>query len=286
MTDKDSFQKFMFETLQIRGEWVRLNDSFFSSVRNKNYPPEINRLVGETALASVLLTGTLKFEGLLSIHARGQGSVSLLMSEARHDKTFRCLANYDESAALTSSNLLDLIGSAQLAITIDPDKGKRYQGIVPLERAQISECLEHYFELSEQLDTYFLFQVTEQGAHGLMLQKLPEYRNIEDQDAWNRILQLAKTLTPEEFSCEDNQTLITRLFHEEQVLLFEKESVQFQCSCSEERSLASVKALGQQEALEILEDEPVISIDCQFCGEQYEFDRTAINTLFSAGMTH
>ena len=285
MTDKDSFQKFMFEALQVRGEWVRLNDSFAAAVKNKNYPPEVNRLVGETALASVLLTGTLKFEGLLSIHARGQGPVSLLMSEARNDKVFRCLANYD-AEAINSENLLELIGSAQLAITIDPDKGQRYQGIVPLERTQISECLEHYFELSEQLDTYFLLQVSEQGAYGLMLQKLPDYRDIEDQDAWSRIVQLSKTLKPEEFADADNLTLTTRLFHEEQVILFDKEPVRFSCSCSEERSLASVKALGQQEALEILEEEPVISIDCQFCGEHYEYDRAAINTLFQVGMTH
>jgi molecular chaperone Hsp33 len=285
MIDKDSFQKFMFETLQIRGEWVRLNDSFSAAVNNKHYPAEIKRLVGETALASVLLTGTLKFEGLLSIHARGKGPVSLLMSEARNDKTFRCLANYDADS-INSDNLLDLVGAAQLAITIDPDKGKRYQGIVPLERAQVGECLAHYFELSEQLDSYFLLQVGEDGAYGLMLQKLPDYREIEDQDAWNRILQLAKTLTCEEFAAADNLTLTTRLFHEEEVLLFDKEPVRFNCSCSEERSLSSIKALGQDEALGILEDEVIISIDCQFCGEHYEFDRTAIHALFNVGMTH
>ena len=113
-----------------------------------------------------------------------------------------------------------------------------------------------------------------------MLQKLPDYVHIADQDAWDRLTQLANTLRADELAQTDNQTMTLRLFHEEEVSILDSERVQFACSCSEERSSASIQALGQEEALDILECEPVISVDCQFCGQHYEFDRKKIQALF------
>ena len=285
MSKQDSFQKFLFESLHIRGEWLRLNESFAQAIKDKQYPEIVETLLAETALASVLLTGTLKFEGRLSIHARGKGPVSLLTSEASNKKTFRCLAHYGQDLP-ASNDLHSLLGQAQLAITIEPDKGQRYQGIVPLERTRIADCLAHYFELSEQLDTYFFLTTNQHAAYGLMLQKLPDYRIIEDQDAWDRVTKLAETLTSDEFADNDNETLCKRLFHQEEVRLYDSEPVRYVCSCSRERSLASIEAIGYEEALDILAKEPVIGIDCQFCNTHYEFDRGDIHELFGIGKTH
>lgn len=285
MIDNDSFQKFLFETLQIRGEWVRLNSSFKQAVGEKIYASSVKNLLGQTAAASVLLTGTLKFEGRLSIHARGEGPISLLMAEATDTKAFRCIAVNDDRIS-EGSSLSQLLGKAQLAITISPDKGSRYQGVVPLDRGSMADCLVQYFELSEQLDTYFMLATEDDACYGLMLQKLPGYREIEDQDAWNRITQLVKTLNVNEIKAADNQTLIHRLFHEDAVLVFERESVNFECSCSRERSLSSLETLGQKEALSILESEAVIGVDCQFCNRRYEFDRNDVGTLFGLGPAH
>ena len=37
---------------------------------------------------------------------------------------------------------------------------------------------------------------------------------------------------------------------------------------------------GKNKALEILEKEPVIAMDCQFCGASYQFTRSDIQNLF------
>lgn len=285
MSVKDSFQKFMFTELQIRGEWVRLDQSLQEAFHGRAYNPVVRELLTQTTAACVLLTGTLKFEGKLSIHARGSGPVNLLMAECTQAKTFRCLANYEDQS-YDANNVSDLLGKAQLAITIDPAKGQRYQGIVPLERSTVGDCLAHYFELSEQLDTHFEFHSHNGAIYALMLQKLPDYKHLEDQDAWNRVVQLAKTLSAEEIASVDNETLTLRLYHEEQVRMFDLEPVRFECSCSFDRSLASIEALGEEEALSILDEEPVISVDCQFCHAHYEFDREAVNTLFKRGRSH
>ena len=285
MIEGDSFQRFLLEELHIRGEWVRLSDSFQNATKNLEYPENLKSLLGQAVAASVLLTGTLKFDGRLSIHARGEGPVSLLMAEATNRRTFRGLVNWEGDIVQTTS-LQELLGNAQLAITIDPDKGARYQGVVPLERDSLGDCLAHYFELSEQLDTFLMLESNEKGCFGLMLQKLPDYKTIEDQDAWNRVVQFAKTLKIDEFMEADNETLLLRLFHEEQVLSFEQESVKFECSCSRERTLSSIESLGQKQALEILENTATIAVDCQFCRQHYEFDRADVVDLFQLGSSH
>ena len=282
MLNNDTFQRFMFEELQIRGEWVRLGDSFQQATRASNYPVSVKRLLGQTIAASVLLTGTLKFAGRLSIHARGQGALNLLTAETTHNRHFRALAKW-EDPILPDQNLKSLLGDAQLAITIEPEKGSRYQGIVPMERDTLAECLEDYFRYSEQLDTHLLLGANETGCYGLLLQKLPDYKHIDDQDAWERVLHLAKTISEQELLEADNHTMVQRLFHEEHVILYPSEEVVFECTCSSERSLQAIHALGQDEALEILEKEPVIAMDCQFCGASYQFDREDIQKLFDLG---
>lgn len=290
MINQDTFQKFLFKDLQIRGEWVRLGNSFEEATKNIAYPKEVKALLGQTVAASVLLTGTLKLDGRLSIHARSVGGdeggpLSLLMAEATNKKTFKGVAHWhgDFQEGLP---LKDYLGSAQLVITIDPDKGQRYQGIVPLERDTLSECLEQYFEMSEQLDTYLLLGADEQGCFGLLLQKLPDYKEIEDQDAWDRVIHLAKTLSAEELISTDNETLLVRLFHEETVITYPSEPVAFSCSCSRDRTAASIQSLGIEEALDILAHEKVITVDCQFCGARYTFDRPEVQTLFDMGTLH
>ena len=280
MINNDTFQRFIFEELQIRGEWVRLEKSFQEATQALSYPLAIKSLLGQAIAASVLLTGTLKFAGRLSIHARGKGPISILTAEATHQRHFRALAKW-EGDIQAELDFKELLSDAQLAITIDPDKGARYQGIVPMEKDNLSECLEHYFELSEQLDTYLLLGANDNECYGLLLQKLPDYRKIEDQDAWNRVVHLAKTMDHIELLNTDNETLVTRLFHQEQVIMYPSEPVAFECTCSEDRSLSAIHSLGEQEALEILEKEAIIAMDCQFCGASYHFDRNDIQKLFS-----
>lgn len=285
LVQADSFQKFLFDDLHIRGQWIRLGSSFEEAVKGHDYPAPLKALVGQTAAASLLLSGTLKFEGRLSLHARGSGPVTLLMAEATHEKTFRCIATSSHRVE-EEKPLRELLGEAQLAITIEPAKGQRYQGIVPVEQDAFADCVAEYFAMSEQLDTFLLLEQKDDYVVGLMLQKLPDYKEIEDQDAWDRVKQLAQTLSADEFASTDNQTLTTRLYHEEVVQLFDAEPISFKCTCSRERSLASLEALGHAEALQILQEEEKINVDCHFCRAHYEFGLEDVNALFGVDRLH
>ena len=285
MKHLDTFQRFLFDNHQIRGEIVRLDKSYTDTKQRQDYPAPLETLLGEALVASVLMSGTLKFEGILSVQARGNGPVNLLMAECTHDKKVRAIAQWD--GEIPAENLTEQLGAAQLAITIDPKQGKRYQGIVPLEEKKLADCLIHYFEQSEQLSTYILLFCDGTTASGIFLQQLPARdKESTDDDAWNRITQFASTLTQEEIHGLAGEELLNRLFHEEEVTLYPEESIVFECNCSKERTSNALISLGQDEVYEILAEQNIIDINCQFCNEQYSYQKSDIDALFGNKMLH
>ncbi|TSA00789.1 MAG: redox-regulated molecular chaperone Hsp33, partial [Methylococcus sp.] len=65
MPPTDSFQRFYFEHLGIRGEIVRLEEAWLAIQGASHYPPSVAAPLGEAMAAVVLLSGTIKFEGSL-----------------------------------------------------------------------------------------------------------------------------------------------------------------------------------------------------------------------------
>ena len=173
MNNADFKQRFLFPETDIRGELVRLDESLEAILGTHDYPLAVQGLVGEAVAAVALLAGTLKFSGRLSLQAQGRGPVSLLLAECTHDGQLRALARHDGELD-TAANIGALIGDGTMVITITPDQGRQYQGIVPLEGDTLAQCLEGYFQQSEQLPTRLWLAAGNGRAAGLMLQRLPD----------------------------------------------------------------------------------------------------------------
>lgn len=286
MPSCDLKHRFLFDDTDIRGEVVTLSDSYAQILANNSHLPEpVRRLLGEFVAAVTLLSGTLKFDGILTLQVQGDGPVPLIMAECSHHRTIRAIARVDENAdlrALAEGDLDVLLGSGVLAIIIDPDKGERYQGIVPLEGNRLSICLESYFSQSEQLPTRFWLACDEQSVSGLMLQALPrQLASIEEnEEHWSTATQLADTVKNEELLQLEHSELLYRLFNEEQVRLFEPLAVRFECSCSRDRSANALRSLGRKEAEALLAEQDLIKIDCQFCNKSYNFGAFDLPELF------
>ena len=284
MASQDQFQRFIFEHSQVRGAWVQLGDSFREIINQAPYPDSVRQLLGESLVASVLMSSTLKFEGTLSLQAAGEGALRTLMAECSHDRKIRGLARFDEQA-MSGETLHELLGQSRMAITITPEKGQRYQGVVPREADNLAGCLEEYFERSEQIATSLFLFADGDTAAGLMLQRLPGHTE-EDDDLWNRVNHLARTVEAEELLKLDSETLLHRLFHEETVRLYEPEPVEFRCSCSRERTLAALESIGKEECYSILDEQGSIDMDCQFFHANYRFNRNDIDHLFTGHTLH
>lgn len=284
MASRDQFQRFIFEDSQVRGAWVQLDNSFREITSQAPYPESIRNLIGEALVASIVMSSSLKFEGTLSIQAQGEGPLKTLMAECSNDRKIRGLARFDEHA-VTEDSFHNLLGEGRMAITIAPHQGNRYQGVVPRERDSLAGCLEEYFERSEQIPTSLFLFANESGAAGLMLQRLPGATD-EDDELWERVNHLARTVEAGELLELDSETLLHRLFNEETVRLFDAEPVVFQCSCSRERTLDALESIGKEECYSILDEQGAIEMDCQFCHAHYHFSRIDIDQLFAGHTLH
>jgi len=288
MASQDITQRFLFENADVRGEMVSADQSYREILAKHDYPEPVKALLGEMLAAAVLLSTTIKFDGLLILQAKSEGPLSTLMVECSSDQAVRGIARYADD--LQEGTLTELMPDGVLAITIDPANGQRYQGIVSLEGGSLATALDGYFANSEQLPTRFRLQADGRTARGFLLQALPADRQLDPEDraaTWQHLNVLADTLTAEELIGLDNATVLHRLFHQEDLRLFDAQVVRFECSCSAERSSNVLVSLGKDDLLALLQEQGGrIEVDCQFCNARYEYDADAIEALFSAVDEH
>ena len=296
MTDpetKDLIHRFLFEESDIRGEIVTLTKAFQDAKLAQSLAPELQPLFGEFLAGAAMISEILKFDGLITLQARGDGIVPIIMAEANHLGDLRGVVTAmpnehfvtDDTCELKA--LPELIGKGVLTIIIDPSKGQRYQGIVPLDGAKLENCLSHYFEQSEQLPTFLVLFSNEQQCGGIFLQCLPnsDSDTNKQKDQWDTLCQLTSTMQSDEFFSADHPTLLYRLFHEQQCRVFEAKPLRFKCSCSEKRSRRALASLGSAELTELINEGKPVDIDCQFCGAQYSFSIEKLKGLLSNNPT-
>jgi len=243
-------------------------------------------LLGEFLAASVLLAGNLKFEGRLSLQVRGDGQLPLVMAECTSDLGIRALAR--DAHTSTSSEFVELLGNGHLAITVDPASGQRYQGVVPLTEHSLAHCLQTYFAQSEQLHTWISLACDGHRAGGMLLQQLPTTvvgDGDATQDQWQHVTTLAETVEQRELLELSPQTLLYRLYHQDQLRLFDGKAVNFNCSCSRERTLGALATLGAAEIEDILEEQGAVTMDCEFCNRQYRYQRQDLSQLLEQPST-
>ena len=280
----DQLHRFVFDNTPIRGNTVRLQDTYKTALQHVDYPPRLKNALGELMAAAALLAATLKLEnGALILQIQGQGPLNLLVVECSASLEMRATAKWQGKIDKQTFN--ELIGNGHFVITLDPkDGGQTYQGIVPIEGDSISEILQNYMERSEQIETRIWLACDEQSAAGMLLQKLPDLPE-QDTDAWARTGFLAETITVEELIKLPAETLLTRLFHEEDVRLFDPRNICFRCSCSRKNVSNMLKMLGAAEVDSIIEERGEIEVNCDFCNAAYVFDKVDAEQLFAADIT-
>lgn len=299
--------KFMFEGLPVRGMLVRLTDAWQEILRRRQeaggYPAAVTELLGEMAAAATLMQANIKFNGALVMQVQGDGPVKLMVAEVQPDLGLRATATVQGEVADDAplSHMVNVLGQGRCAITLDPKDrlpGQQpYQGVVPLygdrgeKLEKLSEVIEHYMLQSEQLDTRLVLAANDRMAAGLLIQRLPLQgeanlagsgvaRRDEDQigqnEDYNRIAMLAASLKREELLELDAETILRRLFWEEDVRRFDPltgaDGPRFACTCSRERVAGMLRSLGQEEVASILADQGQVEVGCDFCGAHYRFD--------------
>ena len=279
---QDLLHRYLFDNLDVRGELVQIDNAYNEMIAKHNYPEPVKALLGELLVATCLLTATLKFEGEIAVQLQGDGPVKYAVINGDDQQNMRGIARLQHE--VTGSTVKELIGQGYMVITITPTQGERYQGIVPLEHDTLSECIESYFEQSEQLKTRLWFATdTEEGcakACGLFLQVLPvdKQKSIED---FAHLEALSNTIKDEELLELDANTILTRLYHEDNPRVFDPQPIQFKCGCNREKTMTALVNVGQQALLDDVEKNGEIKISCHYCLKDYVFNEQDIKSIFN-----
>jgi molecular chaperone Hsp33 len=282
-SSQDQLHPFIFEQSAVRGNCVHLDQSLFTALEHQPLPPALKKVIGEFAAASVLLTATLKMQGKLILQLQSKGALQLLVVECTSEMDIRATAKVHEE--LHGDHLSQWLEQGQLVITLVPEDGEPYQGIVPLEGDSIAGMLENYMLRSQQIDTKLWLTAEGDRAAGLLVQKLPQQQE-SDLDCWNRIQHLAATITDSELLDLDTETLLQRLFVEEDLRLFEGRPVRAFCSCSQTTVTNMLQMLGLAEVRSIIDEQGSVQIQCDFCHKQYVVDEQEALALFDGNDDH
>lgn len=279
MSTHDSFvQRFFFEALDIRGAFVQLNDVWREMQRDRAYASRVRDVLGELAAISAIMTGNLKQPGRLTFQLQGNGRLKLLVVDCTEALNLRGYAKADET--LSTASEAALLGSGRLLLTLDaPGLQQPYQSFVPLEGDTIAAIFQHYLVQSEQQPAALWLSANAHGAAGLFLQKLPD-ADRRDPDGWSRINQLADTVSGDELRTLDATTLLTRLFHEEEVRVFEARPVVHRWPVDPEKIDTMLRSLGRAEVESILAAEGVVEIHDDLSNHTYRYDADAVRKLF------
>lgn len=290
MADGDLLHRFLFENLSVRGYLVRLDASWRAAIAHQDYPREVSDTLGQAMAASVLMAGSLKFEGRLSLQIEGAGPLRMLLAQCSHRHAIRGVARH-HSVPAAARGVAELCGRGRLAVTIEQEgRADSYQGVVPLEKPELSACLEQYFERSEQLASRLLLASTPERAAGLLLQRVATgssgtetMQQADADDAWRRIGLLAATRSAPELMELPCGQLLRRIFPEDDIRLFTGTPVYFQCSCSRERVAGILQSLGEDELQALLRKRDDVEVHCEFCNHAWRFDSVDVTSLFSTG---
>jgi molecular chaperone Hsp33 len=279
----------------VRGRLVRLDASSARALSAHALPEPAARVTGEVLALGALLGTALKLDGRLTIQTKGDGPLDLVTAdyygadENRH-RGVRGYARLDAErfAALDAGQFAKLAGKGALAITIEPRLGgKTYQGVVELSPDGIGASAETYFAQSEQLPTVIqlaaapLYVAGDHKPHwragGIMLQMTPEASRqvAKDEgasDDWQRLSLLLKTV--QDLELVDTglapETLLWRLFHEDEVRVAPPEPVIFRCDCDTGRIVQVLKSYAPEDRGGLADPDGVIRARCEFCGKTHE----------------
>ena len=267
---------------------VRLDRTLDEILAAHDYPPPIRHLLAEALVIGALVGGLIdEAEGQMTMQAQTTaGVVKLLVCDYRAG-AIRGYVDFDGDrlAELGANATLEaLFGSGFLAITFDvPERGGRYQGIVPLEGKSLSEACETYFMQSEQVPTLVRVAVQAQGDHtiagGILAQHFPDGEVGRERlhvrlshPHWQHVEVMTSSIRHEEQLNQEVplEALVWRLFHEEdEVRVFPGASLTRGCRCSLEHYESVLGRFPEQERAEMRDENGAILVDCAFCSKVF-----------------
>jgi molecular chaperone Hsp33 len=293
---------FEIKPLGVRGRIVRLGATVNDILSRHNYPAPVSAVLAEAVALTAMLGASLKFDGKFILQTQTDGPLDMLVADYMSPGLLRGYAHFDRAAKFDGVTPQSLTGSGHLAMTIDqgPDM-ERYQGIVPLSGATLSDAAHTYFTQSEQIPTRLRLSagpLMGRGAHAednwragaIVVQHLPRDggsspipftsgdapegtdESIVENDNWVKARLLLDTVEDHELldPTLSPEQLLYRLYHEDGVTVYPATPLERHCTCSRERIENMLKQFSEDDRRHMTENGE-IRVTCEFCSTPYTF---------------
>ena len=285
----------------IRGRMASVGIAASTIIERHNYPDLVGRLQAEALALAACLSSTLKFDGVFTLQAKGDGLVRTLFADITEAGDLRgyCALDEDQSqlAALQLAqpnddavHIVPLMGAGYIAFTVDDDAtGGRYQGIVELDGPHLSNAAMRWFENSEQTDTMVLC-AADKGSSGwqasaLMLQRiateggdavLAAGAKAASDDAWHTAKTLLSSVTRAELldPALTPEEIIFRLFNSMGPHVAPARAVTDQCRCNVQKIESMLTQLSVDDVNDLADADGALHITCEFCKAERVFNKS------------
>jgi molecular chaperone Hsp33 len=276
----DVVMPFVFEALPIRGAIIQLQKAWHRMLLGHDYDQPVLETLGHSAAASALIAQSLKFDGSITLQINGNGPLAMLVMQCTSNLELRGMASaaerLDEDLAFA-----ELVRKARCAITVDAGAMDRpYQGIVEVRGESLANSIEDYYERSAQIPTHLQLVSDRNCCGGILLQQMPGEKSPVADD-WRRLGLLASTLRIRDVADGLSPALLSRLFAEDDLRVFQPREAQFRCRCSRRRTEDVLKLLGEEDTRDLLAEQGMIEVTCEYCGRTRSFDSIDITRLFT-----
>lgn len=254
------------------------------AIRRHGTSPTVSAALGRTMTGALMMGSTLKELDRLTVKIESNGPVGGITAEA--DAKGRVRGYVKNPVAELPSNLngkfdvrgivgegtFYVIREAGFEIGFRPEP---YVGSVPIVSGEIAEDFAYYLAKSEQIPSAVLLGVllnnTEPyvaASGGVMIQMMPGANEhlitmIEDTIAH------APHLTTAIDGSTHPEELIKLALGDIGYQILDEKEVAFECTCSMDRAVAMIEALGRDEVASMLEEQGEAVMNCGFCNEVY-----------------
>lgn len=241
--------------------------------------------MARVAVATLLLSATLKERQQVAIQINGDGPLGELYAIADHAGKVRVTAHHPRADVPLDKNgsipLAKAIGMGRMTVIRTLHDAPPYRGVVPLVDGGIAADLAEYFVSSEQIPTAvnigeFLAPDGLKACGGVMIQALPGY----DQNELDRIISRMKSLPSIGELLEtglEPSALIDRLFDNFEPMA--TYPVKTQCNCTRENFARRLVALGDATLTSLVEEDEEVRVECHFCRGEYLFTAEQVSAL-------
>ena len=313
----DHVLPFQLDALGVRGRLVRLGPALDTIIERHGYPLAVARPLAEAMVLCATLATSLKYDGIFTLQITGDGPIRLLVTDLTTDGALRGYAQFDSwklAVALGPQGgagkkdapdgyVPKLFGRGRLAFTVDQGQHtERYQGVVPLEGATLTDCAHTYFRQSEQLPTGIKISARREEQDGvghwhaaaLMVQQMPEFdagrlasdglgidREQREEDFRKAVILMASATDREMLDpALPGETLIYRLFHEDKPRRFDPRPFMARCRCSRERIDRVLRSLKREDLADMRDTRGLVSVKCEFCSTEYNYDEGDLDRIY------